>query len=99
MNSKMKALTTYTLIALMALATVSHATVRDGGAENVFVFKADKRFMGAKVEIYSATGQLITAQTVDKKKMMIDFGDVRKGVYVIRLVKGEDRQEFRYEKR
>jgi hypothetical protein len=95
----MKTLTKYLLIVLLALPLATLANGHDESDANVFILKADKRFMGAKVEIYSATGHLITAQTVDKKKMVIDFGDVRKGIYTIRLIKGDDRQEYTFEKR
>jgi len=95
----MKRIAKYLLIALLALPLTVAANVGDGGDSQVFVLKAEKRFVGAKVEIFAANGNLITAQKVDKKKLVIDFGDVRKGVYTIRLTKGDERQEYTFEKR
>ena len=88
-----------TLLSLPILAVAGQDAGNDDSRGNVYVLKAEKKFIGAKVEIFSAGGQLITAQTVDKKKMLIDFGDVKTGVYTIKLTNGDDTQSFTYEKK
>ncbi|SKC72113.1 T9SS type A sorting domain-containing protein [Ohtaekwangia koreensis] len=62
----------------------------------LFVIKAQKKFKGAKVEVFQANGELMTSQNLQKRKMIIDFGSVQQGTYVIRLTKGDDVQEFQY---
>lgn len=66
---------------------------------NLFVVRADRKLRGAHVEILSATGEVITAQQIQKRKMIIDFKDVQLGTYTIRVSKGDRRQEFLYVKR
>ncbi len=99
----MKNLKNILLATLLSFPVVVAAGTWEAGNDDskgsVFVLKADKKFIGAKVEIYSAGGQLITAQVVDKKKMVIDFGDVKVGVYTIKLINGEDSQSYKFEKK
>lgn len=81
-------------------ATAQYETVTIGGdkEKDLFVMKA-KKLVGGKVEVYSASGELITAQPVQRKKMIIDFGTVMSGTYIIRVVKGTDTREYQYTKR
>lgn len=99
----MKTLKKILLATLLSLPILVAAGPQDAGnddsKDNVYVLKADKKFIGAKVEIFSAGGQLITAQTIDKKKMLIDFGDVKMGVYTIKLTNGDNTQSFTYERK
>lgn len=89
------------LLSLPLLVAARKSDARDEGkkGDHVFVLKADKIFVGAKVEIFSASGNLITAQTLDKRKMMVDFADVKAGVYTIKLTSGERSQEFQFKNR
>lgn len=63
-----------------------------------FVF-SNKKMRGAKVEVYHANGELITAQKLIRRKLIIDFSDVRAGSYTIVVKKGETKKEFQFEKR
>lgn len=65
--------------------------------KNLFVFKTDRKFLGATVEVLSAAGTVVTTQTLQKRKMIIDFCDVKKGLYTIRVKKGDRVQEFQFE--
>lgn len=67
--------------------------------KNLFVFKAEKKFVGATVEILSSKGEVVTAQTLQKRKMIIDFCDVKYGTYTIRISKDKKVKEFKYEKK
>jgi hypothetical protein len=64
--------------------------------KDLFVVKAQKKFKGAKVEVFHANGALITSHNMQKRKMIIDFGSVQRGTYVIRLTKGNEVQEYQY---
>jgi len=67
--------------------------------KNLFVFKTDKEYVGATVEVYYSNGDLVTTHTLEKRKMIIDFCDTRFGEYTIRVVKGDKKQEFHYVKK
>ena len=101
----MKKLTTSLFVAFLILSSSLYATAEAiNGKEpphqkNLFMLKADKEFVGAQVEIYNASGELITAQSLQKRKMVIDFGDAGLGLYTIKVVKGESKQEYKYLKK
>lgn len=67
--------------------------------KNLFVLKADRKFVGAKVEIIQLNGDVLSRQTLNKRKMIIDFGDVHEGSYVIRVSKNGRVEEFHYDKK
>jgi hypothetical protein len=73
-------------------------TVRIKG-KTLFVFKTDKKFIGATVEVIYANGDIVTSQKLEKRKMVIDFADVKSGDYTIRVKKGKRIEEFYYEKK
>lgn len=64
----------------------------------LFVVKTDRKLVGGKVEILSSDGAVVAKQTLQKKKMFIDFSDVRDGTYVIRVSKDDNVKEFLYRK-
>ena len=67
--------------------------------KNLFTLKTDKQFVGAQVAIYNSQGELITSQSLQKRKMIIDFGEARTGTYTIKIEKGQQHQEFTYIKK
>ena len=101
----MKKLTTSLFVSFLILSSGLYATAEaiDGAApprqKNLFMLKADKELVGANVEIYNASGELITMQSLQKRKMVIDFGDAGLGLYTIKIVKGEAKQEYKYLKK
>jgi hypothetical protein len=97
-------------VALMIVTTGKAATPGEAKPEeaiiigqtknrSLFVYKTQRKFVGAMVEIYTSNGKLLTAQNLQKRKLIIDFGSVLMDTYTIRVVKGNDIQEFRYVKR
>ena len=101
----MKKLTTSLFVAFLILSSSLYATAEaiDGmeppRQKSLFMLKANKEFVGAQVEIYNASGELITTQSLQKRKMVIDFGDAGLGLYTIKIVKGESKQEYKYLKK
>lgn len=67
--------------------------------KNLFTLKTDKDLLGAQVEIYNSKGDLITAQSLQKRKMVIDFDEAHFGTYTIKVVKGDEEREFLYVKK
>jgi len=64
--------------------------------QNLFVFKAHRKLMGAQVEVLSADGNRVTAQRLMKRKMIIDFCDVKSGIYTIVVSKNDLVQKYEY---
>jgi hypothetical protein len=52
---------------------------------DLFYFKVDKLFIGAVVEVYSSTGDLVLTQTVTRHKMLIDFYEKQPDAYTIKI--------------
>ena len=101
----MKKLATSLFVSLLIISSNVNVTaeaievIEPPKQKNLFTLKAEKEFVGAQVEIYNANGELITSQSLQKRKMVIDFGDVKFGMYTIKVVKGESLQEFKYLKK
>ena len=64
--------------------------------KNLFVFRTEKKLVGANVEVLSENGDVVTSQVLQKRKMIIDFCDVRFGTYTIRVTKGNNVKEYHY---
>jgi hypothetical protein len=87
-------------VVLSTLASpVEEVSVVPSKYKNLFVFKIDKQYVGATVEVYYSNGDLVAAQKIKKRKMIIDFCDTKFGEYTIRVVKGDKKQEFYYVKK
>lgn len=90
------------VVALMIVTTGEAAKPEDAiltnqtKAKSLFVYKTQKKFAGATVEIYTSSGNLLTAQNIQKRKLIIDFGSAVKDTYTIRVVKGGDIKEFQF---
>ena len=102
----MKTLVRVSLVALLisAAITAQATPVEDVSVvptkhKNLFVFKADRDYVGATVEVYYSNGDLVTSEKLGKRKMIINFCDTRHGEYTIRVVKGDKKQEFHYVKK
>ena len=102
----MKIAKTFLLAALMVTSlSLSARRLRDdvrGGDvkhESLFVLRTNKQFVGAKVEVFYTNGSLVTAQRLEKKKMIIDFTDARLGIYTIRVTKVGTTKDFHYVKK
>jgi hypothetical protein len=93
-------------VGIMVLMQPLHAMIRGNEPvpvrsknKDLYVFRTDRKFKGANVEILSSNGDRLTTQTLEKRKMIIDFTDVKEGSYKIRLSKGDQVKEFKYEKK
>ena len=90
------------LTVLLSMAAMAKTPVGkndpDTKDKSFFVLKADRKFIGARVEIVRANGSVIAEQVLQKKRMIIDFQDVKAGLYTIRLVKGNEKKEYKYNK-
>ncbi len=64
--------------------------------KNLFVFKVNKSWQGAKVEVISSNGECISSQRLMKRKMIVNFCDVKQGTYKIKITKDRHTEEFQY---
>ena len=93
------------VVALMIVTTGQAAKPEDAinasqtKNKSLFVYKTQRKFVGAMVEIYTSNGDLLTAQNIQKRKLIIDFGTAQKDTYTIRVVKDGDTKEFQFVKR
>jgi len=85
--------------AMMAGPSEDQGPIFSGKEKDLFVFKTAKGSTDAKVEVFSDAGELVTAQTIQKRKIIIDFGGVAFGTYTIKVTKGDRVREFQYIKR
>lgn len=90
---------TFFATALIALPLLAVATDGDSVRtkdKDLFVLKTERKFAGAKVEVFTNSGQLVTAQKVEGRKVIIDFGSTEYGTYTIKVSKGDRVKEFEY---
>jgi len=106
MSNTMKTLKRISLaVLLMSVSILSQALPREEIVniptrhKNLFVFRVDRQYVGATVEVYYSNGDLVTNHKLEKRKMIIDFCDTRFGEYTIKVVKGNKKQEFYYVKK
>ncbi len=66
---------------------------------NLLVFKVDRKFKKAMVEIYSANGDLVAITALAKRKMIINFCDVKSGTYIVKVKKNNHVEEFQFVKK
>lgn len=90
----------YLFTALASLASPRHDTIEVRKSKpHMFVFAVAQDLIGAQVEVYAANGDLVMQETLCRKKMIIDFSDVKTGTYNIIVKKGALSETFKYEKR
>ena len=82
-----------------SIAGTNPVDVKEVKEKNLVVFKATKKLIGASVEVIHSSGDVVTAQILAKRKMIIDFSDVKEGSYTIRITKGKQTEEFAYAKK
>jgi len=85
--------------AVLASGLTEGVELKKSKHKNLFVFKTEKKLVGAKIEVFYSNGDLITSQKLDKKKMVIDFCDAKFGTYTISVTKGNRIKLFQYVKK
>lgn len=84
----------------LAIAGTDNIQVRERKQKNLFVFTTNRAMRGSHVQVYHSNGDLVVAQMLKKRKMVIDFCDVVDGSYTIVVVSNDGHTErFQFEKR
>jgi hypothetical protein len=88
------------LVATLAMANTNSIQVKERNKKNLFVFTANRSMKGAHVQVFHSSGDLVAAQMLKRRKMVIDFCDVVDGSYTIVVVSNDGYTErFQFEKR
>lgn len=98
----MKTITTLlTAVILMTGSQVFAGTVEVHTAKrnDRFVFTIDKSMRGGEVTVVYTNGDVVTTQKLTRRKMIIDFKQVKGGNYTIVVSKGGQEERFQFEKR
>lgn len=66
---------------------------------DVLVLKTDKEFVGGKVMVFNSNKDLVTVSRMKRRKLAIDFRTADFGVYIVRIVKGNEWEEFHFMKK
>ena len=66
---------------------------------DLFVFKVDRKFKKAMIEVYSSDGDLVAITALARRKMVINFREVKSGTYIIKVKKNNHVEEFQFEKK
>jgi hypothetical protein len=95
---------------LAAITTLSAAPAPAGQSEevvdvlqsrypNLFIIRAERKYLGAVVQVLASNGEVVTSQRLQRRKMIIDFCDVKFGEYTIRIQKDNNKLEYTYVKK
>jgi hypothetical protein len=79
---------------ILNAGTTPNVEVVDANLKNLFTFKVDKSLVGATVELVFNNGDIVTTEKLIKKKMIIDFCDVKSGEYQVVIKKGEYHKKY-----
>jgi len=92
------------LTVLLSIAAMAHEPAKKwepAGSKNknFIVYKASRKLVGGRVEILHANGARIAEQTLEKRKLFMDFQNMKSGSYIVRISKGDLVQEFAFNKK
>jgi hypothetical protein len=89
---------------ILVLVTVSYAKDKPqkdltvlSVKNHVLYFKVNKSFLGGVVEVYDAKENFLEAEGLPHTHTMVYFEEVPKGVYIIRVKKGDQCAELKFD--
>jgi hypothetical protein len=65
--------------------------------KHTLYFKVSKSFLGGVVEVYDAKEKFMEAEDLPHTHTMVYFEEMPKGVYIIRVKKGDQCTEFKFD--
>lgn len=103
----MKAIIRISILFLVLTASFSFAGAKPKKATivvcssngEVFRFKVDKKFLGAKIEVYDSSNTLTGKEIVYDRKMIIDFYYMPADTYRIIIMTEDELIEFQFKKK
>lgn len=67
--------------------------------KDVFAFTTDRSMRGAELKVFFSNGDVLVSERMRRRRMVIDFAEVRRGTYTIVVMKDGATKTFQYEKR
>jgi len=90
----------FALVVAIQVAANATEAIRGVSEKPVwFMLKMNKQFVGGEVQVYSGGSALILSQKMKKRKVSIDFSQVMAGEYIVRVLKGNEQQEYHFLKK
>ena len=96
-------------IAILSLIIASHAVPfsmarqqsknQSLNPNHIYLLRVDGRFRGGEVEVMAQNGDTILKEILNKRRMKIDFRNVKPGTYTIKLKKGMLVEQFAYQRK
>jgi hypothetical protein len=65
---------------------------------HLFELLVDKALKGARIAVHHTNGDVVLAEKLRKRKIVIDFSEVQRGTYTIQLRKGTRHQVYLFTK-
>ena len=85
--------------AFAAVSPADSVVVVEQPQNDLYMLKVDKDLFGAKVVVTYSNGDQVSNMTIRRKRIVIDFDEVKFGKYTISIVKdGVTVEEFNYHK-
>ena len=102
----MKTIINTLVLALVLTTSVSYAGSKPkkesitvlSTKHEVFCFKADKKFLGATIEVYDSNNKMTGKEIVFDRRMIIDFYYLPADTYRIKIMKDNELLEFQFVK-
>lgn len=101
----MKTKNLLTTALFVAIAAIANATPVEGWEivhsrkKETFAFNTGRDMKGAELKVLYSNGDVLVSERMRRRRMVIDFAEVKKGTYTILLMKNGMTKTFQYEKR
>ncbi|MEQ8927596.1 MAG: hypothetical protein RLO81_17400 [Fulvivirga sp.] len=89
-------LITAVVFSLSAYANKPEHTIKivDTEYKNILKFKVDKELVGATIILSYSNGDIVTTEVLERKRLVIDFYDVKSGDYTVEIKKGDYKKDI-----
>ena len=93
------------LISLFSLSTNLYATVSEADSvvveaqDDLYMLKVEKDLFGGQLVVTSSSGEVVSTMTIKRKRILINFEELKFGEYFVKIVKdGVEVEKYTYRK-
>ena len=93
------------LISLFSLSTNLYATVTVADSvvaeaqDDLYMLKVEKDLFGGQLVVTSSSGEVVSTMTIKRKRILINFEELKFGEYFVKIVKdGVEVEKYTYRK-
>ncbi|QSE97835.1 hypothetical protein [Fulvivirga lutea] len=85
-----------TVISVVSYANKPQHSIKiiDTEYKNILKFKVDKELIGATIILSYSNGDIVTKEVLERKRLVIDFCDVKSGEYTVEIKKGNYKKDI-----